>query len=111
VRSLADVELDYLYLDGTCFRYHPGARAEPVLVAYGITATGAPVFLAPAGSQGHDPCVDFLADLTTRGLRSPVLVISDGAPGLISAVEHARHPTRPSRPAHRPTYRAVTTAA
>jgi transposase-like protein len=90
-RSLADVELDYLYLDGTCFRYHPGARAEPVLVAYGITATGAPVFLglAPAGSEGHDPWVDVLADLSARGLRSPVLVISDGAAGLISAVEQA----------------------
>jgi putative transposase len=90
-RSLADVELDYLYLDGTCFRYHPGARAEPVLVAYGITATGAPVFLtlAPAGSEGHDPWVGVLADLSARGLRSPVLVISDGAAGLISAVEQA----------------------
>jgi transposase-like protein len=89
-RSLADVELDYLYLDGTCFRYHPGARAEPVLVAYGITTTGGPVFLglAPAASEGHDPWVDFLADLTNRGLRSPVLVISDGAPGLVSAAEH-----------------------
>jgi hypothetical protein len=93
----ADVELDYLYLDGTCFRYHPGARAEPVLVAYGITTTGGPVFLglAPAASEGHDPWVDFLADLTNRGLRSPVLVISDGAPGLVSAAEHHL----PSRPA------------
>jgi putative transposase len=90
-RSLADIELDYLYLDGTCFRYHPGARAEPVLVAYGITTTGGPVFLglAPAASEGHDPWVDFLADLTNRGLRSPVLVISDGAPGLVSAAEHS----------------------
>jgi putative transposase len=90
-RSLADVKLDYLYVDGTHVRYHPGARAEPVLVAYGITATGAPVFLglAPAGSEGHDPWVDFLADLTSRGLRSPVLVISDGAAGLLSAVEQA----------------------
>lgn len=89
-RSLADIELDYLYLDGTCFRYHPGARAEPVLVAYGITTTGGPVFLglAPAASEGHDPWVDFLADLTNRGLRPPVLVISDGAPGLVSAAEH-----------------------
>jgi transposase-like protein len=89
-RSLASIELDYLYLDGTCFRYHPGARAEPVLVAYGITTTGGPVFLglAPAASEGHDPWVDFLADLTSRGLRSPVLVISDGAPGLVSAAEH-----------------------
>jgi putative transposase len=47
-RSLAEVDLDYLYLDGTCFRYHPGARAEPVLVAYGITTTGGPVFLGLA---------------------------------------------------------------
>ena len=90
-RSLAEVDLDYLYLDGTCFRYHPGARAEPVLVAYGITTTGGPVFLglAPAASEGHDPWFDFLADLTSRGLRSPVLVITDGAAGLVSAVEHA----------------------
>jgi putative transposase len=90
-RSLAEVELDYLYLDGTCFRDHPGARAEPVLVAYGITTGGSPVFLglAPAASEGHDPWVDFLADLTGRGLRSPVLVITDGAPGLLSAVEQA----------------------
>jgi putative transposase len=73
-RSLAEVELDYLYLDGTCFRCHPGARAEPILVAYGITTTGSP---------------GFLADLTGRGLRSPVLVITDGAPGLLGAVEEA----------------------
>jgi putative transposase len=90
-RSLAEVELDYRYLDGTCFRYHPGARAEPVLVAYGITTAGSPVFLGltPAGSEGHDPWEAFLVDLTGRGLRSPVLVISDGAPGLLSAVEQA----------------------
>jgi putative transposase len=88
-RRLDDVELDYLYLDGTSFRYHPGARAEPVLVAYGITTTGSPVFLglAPAASEGHDPWEAFLADLTGRGLRPPVLVVSDGAPGLLSAVE------------------------
>jgi len=81
--------LDYLYLDGTHFRYHPGVRAEPVLVACGITTTGAPVFLglAPAGSEGHDPWVDFLGDLTNRGLRPPVLMVSDGASGLLSAVE------------------------
>jgi putative transposase len=43
--------------------------------------------LAPATSEGHDPWVDFLADLTGRGLPSPMLVITDGAPGLLSAVE------------------------
>ena len=33
-RSLAEVELEYLYLDASHFRMHQGARAEPVLVAW-----------------------------------------------------------------------------
>lgn len=32
-RRLDDVELDYLFLDGSHFRMHAGARAEPVLAA------------------------------------------------------------------------------
>ena len=88
-RDLSGVELEYLYLDGSHFRYHDGARAEPVLCAWGITTTGTPVFLAldPASSESHDACVEFLRGLVARGLRPPLLVITDGAPGLIGAVE------------------------
>ena len=88
-RDLSDVELEYLYLDGSHFRYHDGARAEPVLAAWGITTTGAPVFLAldAASSESHDACVEFLRGLVARGLRPPLLVITDGAPGLIGAVD------------------------
>ena len=88
-RRLADVELDYLYLDGSHFKMHPGARAEPVLVAWGITTHGAPLLLglAPAAGEALDAWADFLASLVGRGLRSPVLIISDGAPGLIGAAE------------------------
>ena len=88
-RDLSDVELEYLYLDGSHFRYHDGARAEPVLCAWGITTTGAPIFLAldGASSESHDVCVGFLRDLVARGLRAPLLVITDGALGLIGAVE------------------------
>ena len=88
-RRLDDVELDYLYLDGSHFKMHPGARAEPVLVAWGITTHGAPLLLglAPAAGEAHDAWADFLASLVGRGLRSPVLIISDGAPGLIGAAE------------------------
>jgi transposase-like protein len=89
-RDLSGVELEYLYLDGSHFRYHDGARAEPVLAAWGIiTTTGAPVFLAldAASSEAHDACAGFLRDLVARGLRPPLLVITDGAPGLIGAVE------------------------
>ena len=88
-RSLAAVELEYLFLDGSHFRYHAGAKAEPVLVAWGITTTGKPVLLhlAPGASESTDAWADFLDDMAARGLRPPLLVVSDGAPGLIAAVE------------------------
>jgi transposase-like protein len=88
-RSLADVELEYLFLDGSHFRYHAGAKAEPVLVAWGITTTGKPVLLhlAPGASESTDAWRGFLSDMAARGLRPPLLVVSDGAPGLIAACE------------------------
>lgn len=88
-RDLSDIELDYLFLDGSHFKMHDGSRAEPVLVAYGITTIGQPVLLAvePGGDESHDAWADFLDDLRHRGLGPPLLVISDGAPGLIGAVE------------------------
>ena len=88
-RRLDDLELDYLFLDASMFKMHAGARAEPVLAAWGITTTGAPVFvaLAAGGSESTDAWGNFLDELTGRGLRPPLLVISDGAAGLINAAE------------------------
>jgi transposase-like protein len=91
LRDLGGIELEYLFLDGSHFRMHPGARAEPVLCAWGLTSQGAPVLvgLAPGASEGHDPWASFLGELTDRGLRAPLLVITDGAAGLVGAVELA----------------------
>jgi putative transposase len=88
-RSLAGVDLDYLFLDASHFRMHPGAPAEPVLAAWGIDTAGKPVFvgLAPAAVESTDAWEAFLADLAARGLGAPLVVISDGAPGLIAAIE------------------------
>jgi transposase-like protein len=90
-RRLDDLELDYLFLDASMFKMHPGARAEPVLAAWGITTTSSPVFvaLAAGGSESTDAWGGFLDELTSRGLRAPLLVISDGAAGLLAAVETA----------------------
>jgi transposase-like protein len=90
-RRLDGTTLDYLYLDASFFRMHPGSPAEPVLAAWGITTGGKPAFtgLAPGSGESADAWGDFLADLTDRGLPSPLLVISDGAPGLIAAIEQA----------------------
>jgi putative transposase len=90
-RRLDGVRLDYLFLDASFFRMHPGSPAEPVLAAWGITTDGKPAFigLAPATGESADAWACFLTDLADRGLASPLLVISDGAPGLIAAIEQA----------------------
>jgi putative transposase len=90
-RDLSGVRLDYLFLDASHFKMHSGAPAEPVLAAWGIDTDGKPVFvgLAPASSESTDAWDDFLADLTHRGLRAPLLGISDGAPGLTGAFDRA----------------------
>jgi len=90
-RRLDALELEYLFLDASMFKMHPGARAEPVLAAWGITTDGAPVFVAltAGGSESTDAWGDFLDELRARGLRPPLLVISDGAAGLIAAAETA----------------------
>jgi putative transposase len=88
-RRLDQITLDYLFLDASFFRMHPGSPAEPVLAAWGITTGGKPAFigLAPGTGESFDAWKDFLAGLRDRGLASPLLVISDGAPGLTGAIE------------------------
>jgi transposase-like protein len=90
-RRLDHITLDYLYLDASFFRMHPGSPAEPVLAAWGISTEGKPAFigLAPGSGESADAWHDFLQDLKDRGLPSPLLVISDGAAGLIAAIEQA----------------------
>lgn len=88
-RDLSKITLDYLFLDGSHFKFHPGASSEPVLCAWGITSEGQPMFigLSPGESESYDAWASFLGDLLSRGLTPPLLVISDGAPGLIGAAE------------------------
>jgi transposase-like protein len=88
-RRLDEVELDYLFLDGSHFKMHQGTRAEPVLAAWGITTAGKPVLvgLEAASNEGNDAWDDYLDGLNARGLRPPLLVVSDGAAGLVGAIE------------------------
>jgi transposase-like protein len=68
---------------------HPKARAEPVLVAWGIDTDGKPCFLglAPGAAESTDAWQALLEDLKDRGLGAPLLVISDGGKGLCTAIE------------------------
>lgn len=88
-RPLDGVELDYLFLDASVFRMHPGSAGEPLLAGWGIDRAGKPVFvgIAAAAGESTDAWAGFLSDLSGRGLKAPLMVISDGAPGLIAACE------------------------
>lgn len=92
-RDLTGIDLDYLFLDGSHFKMHDGTKAEPVMVAYGITTVGQPVLVAvePAAAESTDAWADFLAGLTRRGLTVPLLTITDGAAGLINAIGTELH--------------------
>lgn len=88
-RDLSQLRLDYLFVDGTNFRFHEHSPAEPVLVAWGIDTNGKPhlIGIAASANESTDAWSQFLDDLVTRGLASPLLVVSDGAPGLLAAIE------------------------
>ena len=88
-RDLSEYDIAYLFVDGIAERIRPGQRREPVLAARGFAATGAKVLLhLMAGSKEDAETVSaFFQDMRTRGLGDPLLVVSDGAPGIIKAVE------------------------
>jgi len=87
-RGLDEIMLDYLFLDASFFRMHPGSPAEPVVAAWGITTEGKPVFvgLSPGTGESTDAWAEFLTGLRECGLGTPLLVVSDGAKGLIAAL-------------------------
>ena len=70
-------------------RLHTGQRREMVLCAWGITDEGEKVLLhlSPGTKEDTASCTAFFQDLKRRGLEDPLLVVTDGAPGLIRAVE------------------------
>jgi putative transposase len=88
-RDLAEYEIAYLFSDGIAERLHGGQRREAVLCAWGITLEGQKVLLhlSPGTKEDTESCRAFFQDLKRRGLADPLFVATDGAPGLIRAVE------------------------
>jgi transposase-like protein len=88
-RDLSEYDITYLFIDGIAERIRPGQKREPVLAAWGFTSSGAKVLLhLMAGSKEDTETVSaFFQDMRARGLGDPLLVVSDGAPGIIKAIE------------------------
>src|SRR5438094_3984622 len=88
-RDLSEFAVAYFFVDGVAERLHAGLPREAVLCAWGITEDGRKVLLhmAPGTKEDTASCTAFFEDLRRRGLPDPLLAVTDGAPGLIRAVE------------------------
>jgi putative transposase len=89
-RSLADVDIIYLYLDAFALRVRSGGKvaSAPVLGVVGVLADGRKQLLALdlCARESFAAWKGCLGDLVTRGLQAPVLTIIDGNAGLRRAV-------------------------
>jgi transposase-like protein len=87
-RCLEEHDLVYLFLDATYLKPRLGDEpAEGVPVAWGVTLEGRKVLLGLAlGSrESYESWLSFGRGMNERGLRSPALVVADGAPGFWKA--------------------------
>ena len=89
-RSLTEEPIIRLILDGTIVRVRLDKKATSIslLVALGVRADGQKVLLAIKNMGGESEAAwrVLLDDLVKRGLKTPELVIVDGAPGLEKAL-------------------------
>lgn len=88
-RDLSQLRLVALFLDAIYLRVRPHGGREGVLLAWGITEQGKRVLLelALGHRESADDWLSLGRGLARRGLRDPLLVVADGAPGLIRAIE------------------------
>jgi putative transposase len=88
-RDLYEVRLAALFLDAVFLPVRPNGPKEGVLVAWGFTEQGERVLLQVmlGMRESQEDWLELGRDLIARGLGAPLLVVADGAPGLIKAVE------------------------
>ena len=87
-RDLAEVEVEYLFVDAVFESLRRHGAKEALLVAWAIASDGRKHLLHLAvGNKESEACwTEFFRSMLGRGLRLPTTVTSDGAPGLVKAI-------------------------
>ncbi len=87
-RDLSTLEVVYLFVDGVYEAVRKYTNNQAMLCAWAILSNGTKqmVHIAVAQSESQQAGETFFEDLLRRGLRQPLLVISDGNPGLVNAI-------------------------
>jgi transposase-like protein len=85
-----NVEIVYLFADGLYEPMRPtGSSREAILCLWAICGDGKKRLLdvVLGNRESHEAWLQSLRGLVQRGLGAPVLMTSDGAPGLVAALE------------------------
>lgn len=87
-RDLAEIEVEYLFVDAVFESLRRHGAKEALLVAWCIDSEGRKHLLHLAvGNKESEVCwTEFFRSMAGRGLRMPTTITSDGAPGLVKAI-------------------------
>lgn len=89
-RDLSGFDVVYLFADAVYESLKQQACCtQAVLVSWGILRDGSKVLLhmSLGNKESHESWLEHFRSLVSRGLPTPLTVTSDGAPGLVKAIE------------------------
>src|SRR5579875_780422 len=88
-RDLSGVAVEYLFCDAIFESLRRQGAKEALLVAWCIDSDGRKhlLHLAVGNKESEAAWTEFFRNMIARGLRAPTTVTTDGAPGMIKAVE------------------------
>jgi putative transposase len=88
-RDLSDISVEYFFCDAIFESLRRQGAKEALLVAWCIDSEGRKhlLHLAVGNKESEAAWTGFFRDMIGRGLRLPTTVTTDGAPGMIKAVE------------------------
>jgi transposase-like protein len=88
-RDLSEISVEYLFCDAVFESLRRQGAKEALLVAWCIDSEGRKhlLHLAVGNKESETAWTEFFRNLVSRGMRMPTSVTTDGAPGMIKAVE------------------------
>jgi len=90
-RDLSEIPVEYLFTDAVFESLRRQGAKEALLVAWCIDSEGRKhlLHLAVGNKESEAAWTEFFRNMLSRGMRLPTTVTTDGAPGMIKAVDVA----------------------
>jgi transposase-like protein len=88
-QDLSELDVIYLFVDGVYESIRAYANNQTILAAWAVLSDGRKVMLhlEAVQSESQSAWEEFFEQMLRRGLRQPMLVISDGCKGAAAAIE------------------------